>query len=212
MKKRLRVLFLAAVITVFAAGCRSTLGPALELEEYRKNVQEFDYGAVYDEEGGYHYPGIAWSMTLDEIQVLTREAVTNVTGVDEAGNVVFHAEYLKALASGRKNSDAQVGTDANSVCNGVMLVYGAADLSEGEIGQSALYEFLVGKFTALYGAPDETKQSASPLNDGTKAEVEETIWTKDLSNGSISRMVVSKAYVSYTGEPDYVSIAFSNDR
>ena len=209
MKRQWMMLIVSSVLLLLFASCKSTLGPALEREEARKNVPDLDLQTLRDETDGYHYPGLAWGLTLAEIQEKTHEAVTKISGVDENGNVVYKAEYLKVRIAGRENSDAQVGTTKDNACNLVMLIFSGEDLDPESLQQKLLFDTLSGQLTAAYGEPDEVLQHTDDISEGIKADVEEWIWTKVLSDGRLNKMVLSKAYMSYTSDPDYVSLTFS---
>ena len=208
MKKILKAFLLAAALVLSLSSCRSTLEPALELAEYRKNTKELDFGAVLDDQNGYHYPGLSWGISLDEVQKVTRDAVTKIVGVSEDGNVVYTAGYLNNLIEGRKNDDAQVGTTEKDELMSVMLVFTNENLKDGDIKQSVFYDAALKKLTAEFGQPDLTEKHTDSIQGGFKADVEDLIWEKTLPDGRLNRMVFSKAYVSYSGEPDYVSLAF----
>ncbi|MBP5224153.1 MAG: hypothetical protein J6Z38_01005 [Lachnospiraceae bacterium] len=209
MRRKAVALLLAVLFALASASCKSTLGPALEREEGRKNIRELPYEELADEASGFRYPGLPWGITLDEVQERTYDAVTKVSGVDTKGNIVYTAPYLKALAGGRQNDDTQISTDPDTRLISLMLVFSAQN-AEDTLGQSAVFDLLHEKLTAAYGTPAIDKHT-DEMTGGLTADIEDHTWVKTYGEGLESRLVLSKGFVSYSSEPDYISLTFLGD-
>ncbi|MBQ9910158.1 MAG: hypothetical protein IJM50_01535 [Lachnospiraceae bacterium] len=209
MKRALTALVLATVLAAGLSSCQSTLGPAIEREEGRKNIREIPYEDLSDEESGFRYPGLPWGITLDEVQERTYQAVTKVSGVDPNGNIVYEAQYLKAMVGGRVNDDAQIATDDEEKLLSVMLVFSSQN-AKNTLKQSEVFDLLKEKLSSLYGEP-ELKKHTDEIMSGLTAEIEDYTWKKAYKENDESRLVLSKGFISYTSEPDYVSLTFTDE-
>lgn len=203
--KKIFAICMTFVMLISFTGCKSHLRPTLENEWAKANVQEFDFNTCFDEENGYHYPGMTWGMGLGDVMTATYNGLGKVVGYTEEVTV-YEADGVKIMVDGRKNSEATAAFHGED-CYMISVLYDDKDLSGLGITQSEYYDKFYEKIAAVYGEPADEEESEVNSNN-TVTKYTTCHWYYTTPDGKDTEMQLAKARISYQEEPSYISFGF----
>jgi len=211
MKKSI-ILFLTSILLVCAfTGCQSTLKAGLEREAFQNARHEITLKDCFSEEQGYHFPEMDWKMLYSEFQTKTFYSLDEVYSNYDDGSATYKSSSLYYYYNDRKNDDTLVTFSSESELLSVILMY-TPDTSSvnSTTQQAAIYDAYYQEITALFGEEDDVRK-ASQTDNGVTADEYTHRWLFETASGLKTELQLSEIFISYTEEPDYVSLSFMID-
>ncbi|GEM_PF-2957140 len=205
-KQTIAVCALVLACAMALTGCKSTLAEAIALEKARSIVNELDLDAIFSEEEGFHYPGVAWNANVEAVQAATNSAITKLYGYGTNGSTIYTAEYLRSKLLGRKNDDATVSFTESDGCYMFAFVFSNDEVTSDVLSQSDLFEQYYAKLCEKFGEPDDKIETTPDEESDTVTDTTTYLWEYETPDGTVTQLQWGEAFLDYTEEPDYITL------
>jgi len=213
MKKAAAILLSAVLLSIALCGCQSPLSRGLQKAEMMYGAEEVDLAKVYNDTEGYRHPFIRWNMTLPEIQDEFLASVSEVLGASEDGSITYEMSGMNMLLLGRRNDSTVTVFNGEGICNLVSVVFSRGDSEDEDvkgISLPDLFEQYQAKLIETFGEPERSEKTESTI-ENTKVTYQTSLWSYTTSEGLLTTLQWSAAYLSGSKEPSYLTLGFSSE-
>ena len=207
MKKS--VVFVLCVILAAMAllsGCSSPLSRSIDKQRKLYQADELDLNAVFSETDGYHFPGITWGMTADEVRKQTGAPLDTVLGYTKEGDGIYSGNGLLVKLLGMTDDQTSVSATGEGLVYNISVNFTNSDDTEREMSLSQLYERYKALLQEKFGEFEET-EDAHAVSD-VSAVTQTSVWTYTDSTGRTTELQLAVARVSGAKEPSVLSLGF----
>ena len=210
LQKLLALVLSAVLVCVTFSGCMSPLASALEAERKAREVKPLDLKEIFNEEQGFHFPGLQWDMDVTAVREKTQAPITTIIGYSEGGEVAYNANGMRMSVFDQVNDQTAVTVTKDGIVYLISLIYYQDGSNAGRtMGLEEIYNGLQKELTQAYG-------EASALTDdhevnGTKTVTESLEWTYSLKDMRVTHLQLAKTTVGDAKEPGYISLGFVID-
>ncbi len=205
MKKKLAAVFLAAIMILSLAGCKSTLRPALEEYNRKMNIGELDLSILFDEQNGFHYKDITWGMTLDEARKASDSSIGSILGYGPNDIIIYESD-LAVQILGRRNDSASIGTILEqSDCYMISFAFNQDSKKLPVISEQELFDQYLVTLKEKFGDPSDYKEDTR-TSDRVSTLSKSYLWDYTTPDGKKTELQWSAAYVSGAEAPSIVTL------
>ena len=204
--KKAAVLLSLLLMILALSGCMSPLARSIELERKLNRVTELDLEQVFSEEEGFHYPGISWGSTIQEVRDITGAPLDNIVGYAENGDIVYSGLGFKVSLLNVTDDQTTAGVTHEGQCYMISLIYMNDENTVRDVKLKDLYDRVRAQLTERFGEGTETKDTHPVSNVATTTITSD--WSHTDKNGRTTHLQLGTAQVAGTDEPGFFSLGF----